>query len=152
MNSGTSFSSETTVFHGGAQCPDISLAPSTTPEVVTCKDNENKFQFDLTTDAYDHGTLWILSNTNDGRIIKHGGNYQSDRSYIVTLCLPCGLYNFTTIYDSYGDGILLQVVIASKSTVPSLRNSQKVLFQSMKQLFSMEVHNVIKNVKIRTSR
>jgi hypothetical protein len=105
MSSGAYFTSESTLFHGGTrQCHGISLAPSSAPTLKVCDDDEMVFQLDLTTDAYGYETSWIISNVVDKTTILQGGEYRSNRNYIVRECLPCGTHNFT-MYDSFGDGI-----------------------------------------------
>lgn len=106
VNSGFFFFSDTTLFDGGAQCRDISHAPSSAPTLERCNDDEIEFLLNLTTDWYGYETSWILSNSHDNSIAVQGGNYyKPNHNYQVAQCLPCGTYNFT-IYDSYGDGIL----------------------------------------------
>ncbi|MCX2743528.1 endonuclease [Mangrovivirga sp. M17] len=65
---------------------------------------ETEITLSLTTDNYGYETSWILKDQSTGATISSGSQYQSNKSYTESFCLPDGDYSFT-IYDSYGDGI-----------------------------------------------
>jgi len=72
-----------------------------------CDANEVLVRVHILTDNWGDETYWTLSDLLGNVILQggQGGAYQSNDSYMDSICIPADACLFFEIYDTYGDGI-----------------------------------------------